>query len=245
MFFAWTSTTKTIPPKTSLHGVRGGARGGIGKVQQLSEDGAEAPQVAISKSDQSTVVWEQSGQTTEAVIQASSASRGQQFSRPQQLSPHGSLTILGGSGGASSRGVGIDRTGHVSAIWAEDPPGSEKGTSRVRVASSNPSGHFSQGTTLQTASGAFQFERPAVAVSPGGATIVTWERYSINSGRVWSAVRSQGTSAFGQPTAISGSRAAGSSVASTSRDGNAVAVWSLGTTPASVQSARYSVSSAP
>jgi hypothetical protein len=34
-------------------------------------------------------------------------------------------------------------------------------------------------------------------------------------------------------------------VASTSRTGNAVAVWNLGDTPASVQAAHYSVSGSP
>jgi hypothetical protein len=244
-FFAWISTTKTFPPKTSLHVARGGARGGLGKAQQLSEDGAESPQVAISKGGRSTVVWEQSAQQTEAVIQASSAPRGTRFPNPQQLSPQGPLTILGGSGGASSRGVGIDRAGRVSAIWAEDPPAGQQGTSRLRVATSDPAGKFAQPTTLRTTSGAFQFERPAIAVSPRGATTAIWERYSISSGNIWGAARAQGTSTFAPATVLSGSRAGAGSLASTSGDGDALAVWNLGTTPASVQAARYSVSGAP
>jgi hypothetical protein len=245
VFFAWTSTTKTDPPKTSLHALRGGRRGGTGEPQQLSDDGAEAPQVAISRRGRSTVVWEQSGKQTEAVIDAASAVRSGKFGRPQELSPSGPLTILGGSGGASSRGVGIDRAGHVSAIWAEDPPAGQQGTSRLRVATSDPAGKFAQPTTLRTTSGAFQFERPAIAVSPRGATTAIWERYSISSANIWGAARAQGTSIFAPATVLSGSRAAAGSLASTSRNGHALAVWNLGTTPASVQAARYSVSAAP
>lgn len=245
VFFAWTSTTTKPPVKTSLQAIRGGRRGGTGKLQQLSDDGAEGPQVAISKHDRSTVVWEQSGQQTEAVIDAASAVRGESFGRVQQLSSRGPVTILGGSGGASSRGIGIDGAGNVSAIWAEIPGGTQMGTSRVKVASSDPGGHFGEPTTLQTTASPFLFERPGIAVSPGGRTTAIWERYSRTSGRIWGAARPQPTGAFDRPAALSASRADAGSVASTSRGGNAIAVWSLGDTSSSVQAARYSVSGSP
>jgi hypothetical protein len=238
LLFAWTSTTMTNPPKTTLQVARGGARGRIGKVRELSGDGADLPQVALSRGALGTVAWEQADGLDQPVVEAASAARGEEFRSPQQLSVKGQLAILGGSG-AASRGVGIDGSGHVSAVWVEVPPPGTKGTSRAKVATSDPAGRFEPATTLQTAGGAFQYERPAIAVAPRGGTVATWTRYSIDHSLVWGSARAEPSGAFGRPAAVSPDPGDASAVASTSRGGDAVAVWSLGRAAASVQAARY------
>jgi hypothetical protein len=236
-FFAWIENTNTIPPQQPLVVVRETAGGRITDPRHLTADGSDLPQVALSDDRRATVAWEQTDGTDPAAeVMANTAAWGQKFGQAQQLSTTGALSILGG-GAAGSRGVGVDDQGRVSAIWVEVPVPGPPGTSRVRVATSDPAGDFATPNTLQTANDPFTYERPAIAVADGGGLIATWTRFA-STGRVWGAA-APAPRQFGTPVALSALEGDSSAVAPTSSGGHGVAVWGLGQSTGAVQAVRW------
>jgi hypothetical protein len=210
-------------------------RGALTRPQILSStrtsDQADLAQAAITPGRRSTVVWMETAPGNQGVVEATSAAWGHRFIAPQTLSPRGSEAILGGGGGGS-RGIGVAGSGRVSAIWVEVPPGGTAGgPSRVRVATTGPSGRFDPARTLQHAHGVFTYERPAIAVAPGGRILATWTRYSDpgESQRgvgVWGAVSAGGHGGFQAPIRLSGVNGDASAVAATTSAGAGVAIFS-------------------
>jgi hypothetical protein len=226
--FAWTEQ----PGATIWINVARQAIGGTPAVATVSKNGVDNPiGLALSRTGRTTVVWtEMQGNAGAEVIDARTAVWGHRFGGRQQLSASGQLAIPGGGGGGS-RGVGIDKAGRVSAIWVEGIAGSYKGGGRVRVATSNASGHFAPTRTLQSAKDPLAYERPAIAVSANGTVIATWTRYDMwsanPSGVVW-ASEGRATGAFSHPVAVSATGGDASAVTAVGAKGNAVAVWEVG-----------------
>ena len=217
-----------------------GARSAPQRLEHPSNGQLPLAQVAIGPAGRATVVWEETDGET-GVIWAASAPRGRRFGGGQRLSPTGPLAILGG-GGSGSRGLGVDNAGRVSAVWVEIPPPGSTGVSRVRVATSSPAGGFAAGRTLQTVRGTNSYERPAIGVAPLGGTIAAWtEQTKGGAGPnfVWAAGARGPSWAFSRPTLLPRSSSDDSSVAGTSAAGAGIAVWSVGTTTASVQASRW------
>jgi hypothetical protein len=236
-FFAWIENTDTIPPEQPLVVARESAGGRITDPRHLTTDGSDQPQVALSDDRQATVAWEQTtGTDPAAEVMANTAAWGQKFGQAQQLSQTGVLSILGG-GAAGSHGVGIDEQGRVSAIWVEVPVPGFTGTSRVRVATSDPDGDFGTPSTVQTATDPFTYERPAIAVADQGALIATWTRYA-STGKVWGAA-APAPRQFGTPEALSPPTGDASAVAPTTVNGNGVAIWGVGQSTGPIQVVRW------
>jgi hypothetical protein len=230
--FAWILNGSACDACTFV--ARESAAGALTPPQSVSStnpaDSAELPQAALSRSRRATVVWEERYGGASAVIEASSAAWGSRFSAPQQLSPTGSEAILGGGGGGS-RGVGVDASGRVSAVWVEVPV-SGRGNSRVRVATTSAFGRFRAPRTLQHERGTLTYERPAIAVALGGRILATWTLFnqdpagSQRGDGIWGAVGTSGTHGFSAPTKLSGPNGDQSAVVATSRAGAGVAVYS-------------------
>ncbi len=236
-FFAWIENTNTIPPQQPLVVARESAGGRISAPRSLTADGSDLPQVVLSDDRRATVVWEQTnGGDPAAMVMANTAAWGHSFGQAQQLSKTGELSILGG-GAAGSRGVGVDSRGRVSAAWVEVPVPGPPGQSRVRVATSRPSGDFGVPSTVQTANDPYTYERPAIAVSDRGAMLVTWTRYA-SSGQVWGS-SAPGPRQFRGPVRLSGLTGDSSAVAPTTVNGDGVAVWGLGQSTGAVQAVRF------
>jgi hypothetical protein len=232
LLIAWVETTPataTMASRTPVVAARESSSGALTAPQPLSPDGADQPQVALSKTGQATVAWEQTYGLVEPLLAASSAPWGRRFGALQKLSPSGPEAILGGAG-AGSRGLGVDAAGRVSAIWAEDLPlGVTAGTARVVSAASNPAGRFGPGQTLQVVGGGQSFERAAIGVAPLGARIASWTVLSgAGASYVRGSVANSPSGRFGAPSTLSAPRGDASAVAATSPSGAGIAVWSLG-----------------
>jgi hypothetical protein len=62
-FFAWIENTPTVPPRQPLVVARESAGGRITDPRNLTADGSDLPQVALSDDRQATVIWEQTNGT--------------------------------------------------------------------------------------------------------------------------------------------------------------------------------------
>jgi hypothetical protein len=230
LVFAWVEQTNTIPPRTPVLAARESARGAVTAPQQLSPTGADLPQAVIARNGRATVAWESGPGIATPVVLASSTRWGRRFGAPQRLSHSGPLAILGG-GAAGSRGLAVDASGRVSAIWAEVPANGGAGTSRIRVATSTPTGGFRPARTLQTVTGRRSYERPAIAVAPGGAVLATWTVLNgVDPSSVWGTATTRAAGPFAHPTRLSGPLGDGSAIAATSPRGAGIAIWDQGKT---------------
>ena len=239
LVFAWVEQTSTIPPRTPVLAARESARGAVTAPQQLSPTGADLPQAVIAPNGRATVAWESGPGAATPVVLASSAPWGRRFGAAQRLSTPGPLAILGG-GAAGSRGLGVDSSGHVTAIWVEVPANGGPGVSRVRVASSSRTGRFASPRTLQTTTGTRSFERPAIAVAPVGCAIATWTELGTSGPSfVWAADSSRYGHPFARAVRLSGRNGDDSAVAAVSKEGDGVAVWTQGQLGAPVLASRW------
>lgn len=240
LLFAWTQATATPPPRTPLFTARESARGAVIAPQELSANGADLPLAALAPNGRGIVAWEQANGVAEPVIDAVSAPWGRRFGRPQQLSRTGALAILGG-GASGSRGLGVDSAGHVSAIWAEDPPPGHSGAAFVRVASTDSRGRFGAPRTLQRVVGETPYERPAIGVAPAGCALATWTEVTPSlSSFVWGAASSRYGHPFSGPIRLSRPGGDQSAVAAVSANGAGVAVWDEGQFGGPVRAASWS-----
>ncbi len=241
--YGWIENTNS---GTAIWSARERASGSLKRPQRLQHQSTtQIPfvDVAIAPSGRATVVYEQDVGIS-SVIWAVSASWASRFGAGQRLSPFRRTAILGGSA-SGSRGVGVDGSGRVSAIWMDDPPGPPgrfPSPSHVRVATSNAVGRFGSPRTLQTTSAAHVYERGAIAVAPGGGLIAAWsEQPSGVKGQafVWgSAARGPG-GPFSRPFKLSGPDGDRAAAAATSIGGAGVAVWAEGTEAGTVRAARW------
>ncbi len=239
LLFAWTANTALPVPRTPAFAARESARGAVSAPQQLAADGTDEPLAAMAPDGRATVAWVQARGVAQPVVKAASAPWGRRFGSAQQLSPNGREAILSG-GGSGSRGIGVDDAGHVSVIWAQDPPAGTKGVSLIRVATSTD-GRFGSPRTLQRVSGASSFERPAIGIAPAGCAIATWTELSSSGvGSVWGADSSRYGHPFSGAVRLSGPESDQSAVATVSVDGDGVALWSQGQFGGPVRAARWS-----
>ena len=239
LVFAWVEQTQTVPPRTPVLAARESARGAVTSPQKLSPDGADLPQAVIAPNGRATVAWESGPGVATPVVLASSAPWGRRFGAPQRLSQPGPLAILGG-GGSGSRGLAVDATGRVSAIWVEVPANGGPGTSRVRVASSAANGRFRSARTLAAVTGKSSYERPAIAAAPGGAVLAAWTILNgVKPSFVWGTATTRAGGPFAHATRLSGSLGDGAVVAATSPRGAGLAIWEQGSSGGSVKSSLW------
>lgn len=229
--YAWFENA--LPNGLVIEAARESATGQLTKPQRLAHKSlSQLPlaDAAIAPSGRSTVVYEQEVGNS-SVLWAASAPWGRRFGAEQRLTPPGRFAILGG-GGSGARGIGVDGAGRVGVIWADNAPPFTVGTSRMRVATSNPAGHFGAARVLQTLSGQEDFERPAIGVAPGGAQVASWTKL-VNNLKGNGFVLGSAASAAGRPFSgakqlSAGARADFPAVAATTPGGGGVAVWGQG-----------------